>query len=317
MKKSLCRRFLAFGLSLIVAGSFMVTASAADGKYGDVNGDNLINSADALQILKHSVGSSKIDSSKLVWADVTGEGEITSMDALDILMVTVGKKAKFAVEINIEAPATKNEMLNLYANAVSKARQDIPSYRLKYSTNTKDSEVSGPLLVLIGKEAAEELEKELTTNDSYQNLFAQGTTGAINNLPVELTVKDYSKYKSIAFQELSDGNYKVIIDFKNESNPKAGSTIVKVMNLPDYETMKKQFEEQMNGMNSEVPMTVTLNSMEYQNCRITCVVDSTTGEIISLVTTSDMVVEMEMNVGLAMDVKTTTTTVAEYSNFSY
>lgn len=62
---------------------------------GDVNGDGKINSADALLVLRHSVGSTTLSAEQKKRADVTGDGSINSQDALKILQFAVGSITKF------------------------------------------------------------------------------------------------------------------------------------------------------------------------------------------------------------------------------
>ncbi len=60
--------------------------------YPDVNGDKLINSADALIVLRHAVGlASEINTDeKFMNADTNGDNKVNSMDALTILRIAVG-----------------------------------------------------------------------------------------------------------------------------------------------------------------------------------------------------------------------------------
>ncbi len=60
--------------------------------YPDVNGDKLVNSADALIVLRHTVGlGNEINTDeKFMNADTNGDGKINSMDALTILRISVG-----------------------------------------------------------------------------------------------------------------------------------------------------------------------------------------------------------------------------------
>ena len=60
--------------------------------YPDVNGDKLINSADALIVLRHTVGlASEINTDeKFMNADTNGDNKVNSMDALTILRIAVG-----------------------------------------------------------------------------------------------------------------------------------------------------------------------------------------------------------------------------------
>lgn len=57
---------------------------------GDVNGDNEVDSLDALKILKHDVGLIKLNNEFLKAADVNNDGNVDSLDALKILKYDVG-----------------------------------------------------------------------------------------------------------------------------------------------------------------------------------------------------------------------------------
>lgn len=67
--------------------------------YGDVNLDVVINSADALCVLKHVAGTAELDGLSLRYADVNDDGKITSADALAILGRSVGLVDLFESEI--------------------------------------------------------------------------------------------------------------------------------------------------------------------------------------------------------------------------
>lgn len=58
---------------------------------GDLNGDDKINSSDALLVLQHSVGKITLDDTQKSCADVNKDGKINSSDALMILQYSVGK----------------------------------------------------------------------------------------------------------------------------------------------------------------------------------------------------------------------------------
>lgn len=60
-------------------------------KNGDLNGDDKINSSDALLVLQHSVGKITLDDTQKSCADVNKDGKINSSDALMILQYSVGK----------------------------------------------------------------------------------------------------------------------------------------------------------------------------------------------------------------------------------
>lgn len=67
-------------------------------KYGDVTGEGAINSADALEVLKHAVELITLKGDQFTAADVTGEGNVDSADALDILKYNVELIDHFDVE---------------------------------------------------------------------------------------------------------------------------------------------------------------------------------------------------------------------------
>lgn len=79
------KRILSSILVLILAFSFCIFPQAK--VRGDVNGDNKVNSSDALEVLMYSVGKlSHVDPS----ADLNGDGKINASDALTILQISVG-----------------------------------------------------------------------------------------------------------------------------------------------------------------------------------------------------------------------------------
>lgn len=59
---------------------------------GDVDGNAVINSADALRALEHAIGKSTLSGVKLLSADVDGNGAVNSADALKILQCAVAEK---------------------------------------------------------------------------------------------------------------------------------------------------------------------------------------------------------------------------------
>lgn len=81
------KKLLSILISAIIAVSvFAISASAR--VLGDVNGDKTANSADALNILRYSVGTLEEIDTKA--ADVNCDGNINSADALTTLMISVG-----------------------------------------------------------------------------------------------------------------------------------------------------------------------------------------------------------------------------------
>lgn len=58
---------------------------------GDVDGNGKINSADALKILRYSVGDITLTDAELTAADLTGDDQANSQDALEVLRISVGQ----------------------------------------------------------------------------------------------------------------------------------------------------------------------------------------------------------------------------------
>lgn len=92
-------------VTALKAGEAVVTATSENGLYatcvikvedsgntrGDLNGDGIANSTDALIILQHTVGKITIDEKLIPFADVNDDNFVNSTDALKILQFTVGK----------------------------------------------------------------------------------------------------------------------------------------------------------------------------------------------------------------------------------
>ena len=58
--------------------------------FGDLDGDGIVTSADALAALRISVGLEKMGDNTLTFGDIDGDSAITSADALEILRYSVG-----------------------------------------------------------------------------------------------------------------------------------------------------------------------------------------------------------------------------------
>ncbi len=87
------KKIIALALALVLAfGCFGISSFAAEEevKYGDVNGDNLINSMDALAVLKSATGITNLSVKEIAIADVTADRKVNSNDALAILKSATG-----------------------------------------------------------------------------------------------------------------------------------------------------------------------------------------------------------------------------------
>ena len=101
------KKIIAFALAMIMAMSLCVGASAR--LTGDVDSSGRTTSADALIVLKYSVGLEKTINEK--YADVNNDGKINSFDALDILKICVGTYTG-ELEINDDPVTLKSTVID-------------------------------------------------------------------------------------------------------------------------------------------------------------------------------------------------------------
>ncbi len=64
--------------------------TSAAGELGDVNGDGTASVADALLILRYSLGSAQFDAEQLLLADLNNDGAVNSIDALLVMRMSLG-----------------------------------------------------------------------------------------------------------------------------------------------------------------------------------------------------------------------------------
>ena len=70
--------------------NFTYTTDASAAIPGDVNGDGVVNSADARLVLQYVVKLSMLTDDKFKIADINGDGRVDSADAREILQISVG-----------------------------------------------------------------------------------------------------------------------------------------------------------------------------------------------------------------------------------
>ncbi len=315
------KKFMSVALAAMMALSCVAFASAEEAatvvKYGDITADDAINSSDALAALKHSVGSAVLEGDAFTAADVNGDSQVNSSDALLILQYSVGNIKIFPLEVKVQMPQTKAEILALYTKTIKEAREEVPAYKIILTSKATDVEISGSATSFMSKEDVEAEKERLMKESRYQNIVKDKT--ALANLLPECKITDVAKFKDITCKQLDNGNYQIDITFKDEKDPKAGSPIVSLLNLPDKATVDKTMKEELEATTgNQIPASVTINNMEYRNCSISCVIDVRTGEFVSINTTADTVISVTSYILIySMVTDTTTRTVTEYSNFIY
>lgn len=125
MKKSM-KRFFAVVLTVALCFTVMPMAFAA-GVRGDVNKDGKTNSADALLILRKSVGY-KDNDCDAYRADLNNDGAVNATDALRVLQMAVGSDNPTGY--------SKNEVIKFYSDAfdsIAMSKMTV-SYETKYQS---------------------------------------------------------------------------------------------------------------------------------------------------------------------------------------
>ena len=80
---------IASALTTVETSDMPTDTDAAEIMFGDVDGDNVTTSSDALQILRNSVGLQEFSEDQIKTADVDKDGNINSGDALTVLRVSI------------------------------------------------------------------------------------------------------------------------------------------------------------------------------------------------------------------------------------
>lgn len=314
--KNLSKKLLAGLLSVAIAGGCAVSSFAAGVLYGDTNGNSQINSADALEVLRHSVGQKILEGDAFTRSDVNFDGVVDSSDALKILLYSVGKISSFSV--------TADEALKNYSDAIKNARESKPFYRYRTDTVITDADIDVKdsfILDLMGT-PAEEMEKEMLDElnigetETAQSYCKQGSDASFNNLPPLCKLTDTSKFKSVTATELGDGKRKLEITLKDEKNPSADSVVCNLLGATSYDEMLASLEESTEVADG-VSVDVNLKELSYKNCWITCVVDTSTGEISELEWNTD--IYMSYSVKMIVEVSSTmeTSVKTSYWDFQY
>lgn len=109
------KKIIAVLSAVSLAAALCVNSFAAN--LGDVNGDDSVNSADALMVLQYSVGENNKEFIKAN-ADINGDGNINSSDALSILQISVGA---YVPSFAADTLATYNKALQKSYDNVKKA----------------------------------------------------------------------------------------------------------------------------------------------------------------------------------------------------
>lgn len=306
-------------LSLAVIASYPMACSAKEARFGDVNGDSAVNSADALAVLKYCVGNLELSSEALLYADVNADNSVNSADALEILRYTVGIVDRFKAEESETVDA--KEAIEVYNKAIEKAKDYKPSYTFNenVSNNVDDVKASSnnPLISSSRLRQIEESQKEENRYDKkYFSIIKQKSDKSAQKMLNVINRSDILQYADVDCVRNDSGHYLITIKFKDEKNPTEDSRIVKVLGLDSYDTAKKNVEErnEVGGAKS----TVEIFDFVYTDCFIKCEIDPLTSEFINMEWSSTCVSHSKAStVGLTIEMNETGKKGAIYSNFGY
>lgn len=337
--KDFTQKLLSLFLSVGLTCGCVMTASAAKIAYGDVNLDGSIDSVDALAVLEHTVGEKVLDGESFVRADVNGDGLADSEDALDILCYYVGLKAEFDVadaededgEEGTPIDMSADNILALYSDTVKKARNARPEYLFERVSQCTEADVTVKdplgLLKIAGGVSAKEMEemteeKMLAEKDPVKRIMLKGSTNSLVNLPVECTVTDASKLKSISISELEDGNYRIVIKLNDETNPSSNSAVCRVLGVADYNSVVEDIKNEVSIDGAEGLTEAAVDELSYRNAEVICVLNPETKEIVEFNMEADMYMDYTAKVFLGLStvsIKNVSNThnISHLSYFSY
>lgn len=226
--------------AISLAAALTVCSSAA--MLGDVNGDGKINSADALNVLRYSVGLEVKNFDKSV-ADMNGDGRINSADALKILRISVGLDSTGDVTSTDEIVRSYNSALEKTYSQVKKATVTT-SESGTYTINGKSEKIDFPPESVTGK-FKNGFDEDGMPSYTYgpdtkltENMIASASTTKLSNkTKVKLVLKSekvdvkkksvYNTAGGFPFEFSSDGTE--ISDFTSGSVTYSGTVIEAVI----------------------------------------------------------------------------------------
>ena len=187
------KRLISFALSLVMIATVLtMTPLASSPPYGDVDQDNKISAADALDVLKSVVGKLVLEDAVKEYADVDDNGKVDAADALDILKFVVGKIDVFAADKGEPEPEPtpgldlENMTMNDVVNALSGTTEAAPIEDYYKIHND-------------GGMIYDALSREMDQGDKTKYNVAKKTTGSVKlddgttlnySLPTDVTAYD-------------------------------------------------------------------------------------------------------------------------------
>ncbi len=312
-------RVLSLVLSLILALSCVVGASAFEGRYGDTDGKGTVDSTDALAILLHAVDKKKLTGDALLRADVNADTFVNSSDALEVLLFTVGRVTEFKAEAIAPPEAPEKEVLGLYSAAVDKMYEIAPFYRLRNVVETVDVKTSGTIELDDKTQAS--LKEQMAETSTNKSVHPLGSNSAKLNLPKKFPLDDISRFGSVDYEQLGTGEYKLIIRFKDEVNPTKDSFLVKTFGFPDAATFRTSLEQEFAELASSLGKLVTISAgdVKYKNVYVSCVFNPETNEFVSYDFAYDTSVSVQFSIFLvgSLNIEMINRSTSSYTDIRY
>lgn len=314
--KRLISGFLSF---VLLASATSSAVSAKSIMYGDVNGDTLVNSADAFAVLSYSVGSSELSAEALTRADVNSDKRVNSADALEILRYSVGLIDRFKAD---HTESYDDEFaVETYNKAIERVKELRPSYKLvdTVSSHVDNVSVSSKSIFITPsmlKDAEDQIKQNNNYNKKYTKVVIQKSEDSVKRMLSSLNSLNISDLDYADCSVNENGNYLITIKFKDETNPTESSPIVKFLDQDSYAEAKKKISEEneIGGATSKVEAF----DFTYKNCFIKCEIDSSNLEFIGIDRTVECVSSSKVTtVGVTAEISATGKNGANYSDFGY
>lgn len=282
-------KFIKTGISIAAAVAITASASAmalAANYMGDVNDDGKVNSADALAILRYTVG---IDGTEinLKKADVNSDGSINSSDALKVLRMSVSLEDLIEIkEENNEEGKTpvdfdKAEAVEYYNNALKKA------YASENVTIDKKTDVKVKIDNLSAfKDLANSLIDKYAVPTEATETFKSEPEKAEKFLVPTALEADGAKEAKV---EATENGYKVTITLVSET--------VDYKTAPKYNTQASLPLTGIAELAAQNNVTVKSSSFNYSGTILTAEIDKD-GNILSLNHTMPLKLSAKVRYGL-------------------
>lgn len=280
------KKFVAVAIAAVIAFSFMTTAFAA--YYGDLNGDEKVNSTDALIVLKYTVGKETEIDEKV--ADINSDGKVNSTDALAILRISVGQgQLEEIPEEKPSAPSSKEEIVEFYNNAVNKVIDEKTGYTKQRTTTVTELD-AGKYTDMAGDIVKDFLGEGTTEIKNSKGTAKNLATATLTSSDVQSALCEKTGDTYTVTLTLKDGSSSATKSSKKDNSPIAKSGLLA------GKTVSKEYDY-LNSASIYAAVTaegVKVNSVTSTNtnAKIVAVIDSD-GKMLSLTASFDWAVVIE------------------------